>query len=544
MIRPSLPLLALVPLVVGAPARPATAADFDGQSWWAHVRALAEDGMEGRDTGSPGLRKAEAYVVEQLKSAGLLPAGQDGGYYQTVKLRSRRIVEKDSAAALLRDGRAEPLALGDDVIFSASVDLAPEVEAPLVFVGYGLSVPEKSYDDLAGLDLRGKVAVVLGGSPEGIPGALASHYQTVAERWKAFRKAGLIGAIVIPNPASMDIPWSRVVVNRTHPSMELVDPVFDDTEGARLAMACNPARAGTLFAGSGHSFEELAALARDRKPLPRFPLRASIRTRVKVVKREVDSANVVARLPGSDPELRNEAVVLSAHIDHIGVGEPIDGDRICNGAMDNASGSAVLLDVASSLARSPEKLARSLLFVFVTGEEKGLLGSRYFTQYPTVDPRSMVTDINIDMFLPIIPLRTLTVWGLAESDLGEVARRVAESAGVHVQDDPEPERNIFIRSDQYNFIRHGVPALMMAVAPDPGSPEEKKTFKDWLTRRYHAPSDDVAQPVDLSAAARYEDIIRRLTTSVANDARRPEWKADSFFRRYATAAPGASPSGR
>jgi Zn-dependent M28 family amino/carboxypeptidase len=507
---------------------------FDGKTWWSHIKVLADDSLEGRDTGSPGLRKAEAYVVDQLKRSGVQPAGKDG-YYQPVKFQSRQIVEKDCSAALIRDGKVEPLTLGDDIIFNTRIDLAPEVEAPLVFVGYGLTVPEKNFDDFAGLDVTGKVVVILGGSPAEVPGPLASHYQAAAERWKTLHNAGAIGVLYILNPASMDVPWSRIALNRTHVSMELADPVFNETAGEKLSMMVNPAKADILFAGTGHTFAELAALGKDRKPLPHFPLPVSIRTRAKLQKEDVDSANIVAKLPGSDPVLKNEYVVLSAHIDHIGVGQPINGDRIYNGAMDNASGSAVLLDVAASLKKSPEKLKRSLLFVFVTGEEKGLLGSKYFTQYPTVEPKSMVADINIDMFLPIIPLKTLVVFGLAESDLGDFARDVAQSRGVQVEADPEPQRNIFIRSDQYNFIRHGIPALAMGVAPDPNSPEQKQIFKDWLTNRYHAPSDDLAQPVDFSAAAQYEEIIRGLMIKVANDAQRPEWKPDSFFRRYAQA---------
>jgi Zn-dependent M28 family amino/carboxypeptidase len=522
-------------IVLALPAIAQTSNSFNGHTWWDHVKVLADDNMEGRDTGSPGLRKAEAYVVEQLKKSGVQAAGKDG-YYQPVKFTSRTIVESESSAALIRNGKVEPLTLGEDAIFNTRIDLAPEVEAPLVFVGYGLTVPEKNYDDLAGLDVKGKVVVILSGSPAEIPGPLASHYQTAAERWKALQRAGAIGVISIQNPASMDVPWSRIALNRTHPSMDLADPVFNETAGEKLSMLINPAKADLLFSGTGHTFDELAALGKDRKPLPHFPLPVSIRAKVKLEKKNVDSANIVAKLPGSDPALKSEYVVLSAHIDHIGIGEPINGDRIYNGAMDNASGSAVLLDVAANLKKSPEKLKRSLLFVFVTGEEKGLLGSKYFTQYPTVDPKSMVADINIDMFLPIIPLKTLIVFGLAESDLGDLAAQVAQARGVQVEADPEPQRNLFIRSDQYNFIRHGIPALAMGVAPDPNSPEQKKIFKEWLTTRYHAPSDDLAQPIDFSAAAQYEEIIRGLMLKVANDPQRPEWKSDSFFRRYARAA--------
>jgi Zn-dependent M28 family amino/carboxypeptidase len=506
---------------------------FDGKTWWGYVKVLADDKMQGRETGSAELREAEAFVVEQLKKSGLEPAGSDG-FYQPVKLKSKQIVEKDSSAALVRDGKAEPLVLGEDAYFGTRGNLAPHVEAQLVFVGYGLSVPEVSYDDLAAFDLKGKIAVSFAGSPSNIPGALASHYRSAAERGKAFRKAGIIGSIAIPNPGSMDIPWSRMSANRAHVSMELVGEEFNETAGEQLSMIFNPAAAEKLFAGSGHTFAEIVELAKSGQQLPRFPLIASIQATTKVEEKEVNSANIVARLSGTDPALKNEYVVLSAHIDHIGVGEPINGDRIYNGAMDNASGCAVLLDVAASLKQSPEKLKRSLLFVFVTGEEKGLLGSKYFTAHPTVDAKSMVADINIDMFLPIVPLKVLTVYGLQESSVGDVASQAAKERGIRVQPDPEPQRNSFIRSDQYNFIRHGVPAVAMKVGFDPGSPEQK-LFKDWLTYRYHAPSDDLDQPVDLSAAAGYEEIIRAMMISLADNSSKPTWNSDSFFRRYSTA---------
>ncbi len=510
------------------------AGHFDGKSWWNYVKVIADDKMEGRETGSEGLRKAEAYVVEQLKRDGLQPAGTSG-FYQPIKFVSREIVEKDSRAALIRDGKPEPLTLGDDALFSTRVDLAPEeITAPLVFVGYGLRVPEKNYDDLAGLDLKGKVAVLLSGSPSEIPAALASHYQSAGERWKAFREAGAIGIISIPNPASMDIPWTRIALNRARPSMELADPEFHETAGQKLAMIINPAKADKLFAGSGHSFEEIAALGKERKPLPHFALPVSIQAKATMKITNLESSNVIARLPGSDPQLKNEFVVLSAHIDHLGIGEPINGDRIYNGAMDDGSGSALLLDMAASLKQHPEKLRRSVLLVFVTAEEKGLLGSKYFAAHPTVDPKSMVADINVDMFLPIVPLKVLRVLGLTDSDLGDRATTSAESVGVKVQPDPEPLRNLFIRSDQYNFIKHGIPAIIMSVGAEQGSPEQK-IFKDWLTNRYHAPSDDINQPVDLGAAALYEEIVRKILVGVANDDRRPQWKPDSFFRRYANA---------
>lgn len=535
MLRKPFWFLTIALVALSAYTQPTTQNHFDGKTWWEHVKVLADDKMEGRETGSEGLRKSEEYVVEQLKQSGLQAAGTDG-YYQPVKFQSRQIIESGSSLVLIRDGKAKPLTLGEDALFSTRADLAPEVEAPLVFVGYGLSIPEKNYDDLAGVDLKGKVAVLVTGSPAEIPGPLASHSQSLSERWKPFRKAGAVGIISVPNPSSMDIPWSRISLNRTHPSMVLAYPEFDETPGQQLYLTFNPDKADALFEGSGHNFQEIATLAKERKPLPHFPLAVSVKAKAKVVKKDIESANVVAKLPGSDPQLKNEYVVLSAHVDHIGIGEPINGDRIYNGAMDNASGCAVLLDVAASLKKSGDTLKRSLLFVFVTGEEKGLLGSKYFAAHPTVERRAMVADINIDMFLPIVPLKVLTVYGLGESDLGDKVRSVAQSAGVKVQADPEPLRNVFIRSDQYNFIRQGIPALMIDVSFDPNNPKQRQVFKDWRTQRYHAPSDDVQQPVDLSAAAGYEEVIRGLMISVADGTQRPQWKPDSFFRRYAESA--------
>lgn len=510
--------------------------EFDGKSWWNHVKVLADDNMEGRETGSAGLKRAEAYVVDQLKQAGVEPAGENG-YYQPVKLTSRQIDEKNSSMALVKDGKAEPLTLGEDAFFSTRSQLAPQVDAPLVFVGYGLKVPEENYDDFSGLDLKGKIAVFFSGIPSNIPGPLGSHYQSAAERWKTLRDAGAIGALNIPNPASMDIPWSRMSLSRTHPSMDLVGAEFNETAGQQVGGVINPAHADKFFAASGHNFQEILDASKDRKQLARFPLNISLRARTKTITHPVESANVVGKLTGSDPNLRNEYVVLSAHIDHLGIGEPINGDTLYNGAMDNASGDAVLLDVAAALKGSGEKPKRSLLFVFVCGEEKGLLGSKYFTARPTVPAKSMVANINIDMFLPLYPMKAVVVYGLKESDLGDVVRRVAEKDGIEVADDPEPQRNSFIRSDQYNFIRHGIPALTMKVGYKPGTPEDK-TFHDWLHERYHAPSDDLNQPVDQSAAGKYEQVMSQLLLAIADESKRPQWKQESFFRRYAAAESG------
>jgi len=529
MLRRS-PALLLIMVACTAQA----AEHFDGKTWWDTVKEISDDKYEGRDTGSKGEHQAQEYMVGRLKALGIEPAGSDG-YFQNVKLRTVEIDEPRCTLSLVRDGQVQPLTLGEQAYFSTRYPLAPKIEAQLIFVGYGLNIPERNYNDFAGLDLKDKVAVILTGSPADVPSALSAHYQSRAERWKALKAAGAIGIIQIQNPASVDLPWARSSLNRNHPSMDLVGPEFNETSGAKVAIAFNPAHADLLLQGSGHTFAELAALGKDRKPLPHFPLKVSLSATTVSHSRDIESTNIVARIPGADPKLKNEYVVLSAHIDHVGIGEPINGDRIYNGAMDNGSGSALLLDIARSLKETHAKLKRSVLLVWVTGEEKGLLGSKYFAEHPTVPRKSMIADINTDMFLPIVPLKILTVYGLAESDLGDRVTQVAENLNVQIQPDPLPLLNVFIRSDQYNFVRHGVPALMIDVGAVPGSPEAA-VIKTWRTERYHAPSDDANQPVNLATAAGYEEVVRALVIQVANDPKRPQWKQDSFFRHYADSA--------
>jgi Zn-dependent M28 family amino/carboxypeptidase len=525
---------ALLLIIVACTAQ--AAEHFDGNTWWDTVKEISDDKYEGRDTGSKGEHQAQEFIVGKLKSLGVEPAGSNG-YFQSVKLRTVEIDEPHCQLSLVQDGQAQTLTLGEQAYFSTRYPLAPKVDAQLVFVGYGLNIPEKNYNDFSGLDLKNKVAVILTGSPADVPSALSAHYQSRAERWKALKAAGAIGLIQIQNPASVDLPWARSALNRNHPSMDLIGPEFDETSGSKVAIAFNPAYADLLLRGSGHAFAELAALGKERKPLPHFALKVSLSATTAARSRDVDSTNIVAQIPGTDPTLKTEYVVLSAHIDHVGIGEPINGDRIYNGAMDNGSGSALLLDIARSLKQTHTTLKRSLLLVWVTGEEKGLLGSKYFAEHPTVAPKSMIADINTDMFLPIIPLKILTVYGLAESDLGDRVKQVGDQLNVQLQPDPQPLLNVFIRSDQYNFVRHGVPSLMIDVGAAPGSPDAA-IIKAWRTERYHAPSDDANQPVNLATAAAYEEVIRTLVIEVANDPKRPQWKQDSFFRRYAdTASP-------
>ncbi|MGE5246571.1 MAG: M28 family metallopeptidase [Betaproteobacteria bacterium] len=523
-------LLVLV-LLAGGALRADDAAGAAAGRWWADVSVLAADSMQGRNTGSPEYQRAAEYVASEFQAAGIRPAGVQG-FMQPVRFRTRRILEDRSSLALVRGATAEPLALGEDATLNMRIDPAPSVEAGLVFVGYGLRVPEYRVDDFTGQDLHGNVAVYLTGGPSTVPGALRAHYQSAGERWAALRSAGAIGAIAIPNPKSMDVPWARSSPSRLLPAMTLADTALDDTAGERFAATFNPAHADKLLAGSGHTFAEILALADAGKPLPRFPLPARLRATVHAETGAVEAPNVVGVLPAARPERRNEYVVVSAHLDHVGVGAPIKGDRIYNGAMDNASGVAALLEIARELKSQRNGPARSVLFVVVAGEEKGLLGSRYFVAHPTVARSGIVADVNIDMFLPLFPMKEVMVLGLDESNLGADIRAAAAQQHVGVQNDPEPQRNRFIRSDQYNFIRAGIPSLAMKVGYEEGTPEAG-IARRWIAERYHAPSDDLNQPIDRGAAAAYIALVRDLVTRIAARPDKPAWNEASFFRRFA-----------
>ncbi len=486
--------------------------------------------MEGRETGSPGYRRAAEYVAEQFRSAGLEPAGSDG-FLQPVDFLVSQLDETASSLTLVRPTGTEPLPLREAAQFAVSSSTLPDLEAEAVFVGYGLEVPEYHYSDLEGLDLRGKIAVYFRGGPSGLRAPIKAHYQSVSERLRSLRGAGAVGSVQLLNPKVPDLPWDRLATGLLMPRMELRERTPEDPRPLPLALAFNPERLDLLLAGSGHTSTEILRGLAGPDPLPRFPLAARIRAHVEVRRSTRTCHNVIGSLRGTDPALRDEYVVGTAHLDHLGIGEPIHGDRTYSGAMDNASGVASLIEIASALKESGKRPRRSLLFVAVTGEEKGLLGSEYFAKHPTVRGR-IVADLNMDMFLPLYPMKSLEVQGLDESTLGPQIRDLAQEVGVPVHPDPEPDRVLFIRSDQYNFVKQGVPSLMLSVGYAKGSPEEEIS-KAFFRDRYHAPADDADQPVDLVAAAQFNDLLGRMMAKVADDPLAPRWNPDSFFRRFA-----------
>jgi len=517
-----------------------------GKQWWAHVQALADDSMKGRLTGSAEYLKAAAYVVEQFKADGLEPAGVDGGWYQPVKFDVQRVLAGQSSVSLVADGKTEPLVLGEDAILGTRLPQPKSIEAPLVFIGYGLHLPEAKYDDFDSAEvpkasLKGKVVVYVNGGPAELPGPLKSFART-APFLKALRDAGAVGAIAIPTPKSMDFGWQRVASSASQPGMRLAEtpdsaevakrhPALEDDHGQLFTATFNPAQAEKLFAGTGHTFAELLALADAQKALPRFGLGKQVKATVATEVTRVESPNIAAKLVGSDAKLKAEYVLVSAHLDHLGVGEPIHGKTIYAGAMDDASGVATVLEVAKKFSETKTRPKRSMLFLVFTAEEKGLLGSRYFAGHPTVPEKDIVADLNLDMFMPIFPLKKLHVQGLEQSTLADAAKAVGAEHHIEIAVDPEPDRNSFIRTDQYSFVQAGVPALAFKFGWTAGSPEYK-AWRAWLAQRYHSTEDDLTQPVDLAAAAQFNSFLADLARRVANDPAQPHYLETSFFKRF------------
>lgn len=519
----ALPLLSLI-------ASTAHAQVDDGARWWAHVEALANDGMEGRGTGTPGYDRAADYVIGQFKALGLKPAGVDG-YKQPVAFVEQRIQSDRSSAALGGPPGETALAVPGDLIFSGSGGPVPEsIDAPMVFAGYGLHLPEAGHDDFAGLDLKGKIVVVLSGGPANISGALKSHARSERSQWLA--EQGAVGLIALVTPGQVEIPWVRRVALAGAPALYFADDAMRETKLPFLSAQFDPAKSAQFFAGTGKDFAAIAAAADASAPVASFPLALRLKAQVAATRRDLTSPNLVAVMPGSDPRLKAEHVVLSAHLDGYGIGTPIKGDAIYNGAFDNASGVASLLEIARALKASKVKPKRSILFTIVTAEEKGLLGARYFAGRPTVPAKSIVADLNFDMALPIFPLTSVTPVGYDQSSLGKDAEVVSAQMNLPITPDPFPDRNVFIRSDQYAFIRQGIPALFFKYGFKAGTPEAT-TEKAWRANIYHSPFDDLNQPVLPAETAKLNAYVTAVTLRVANAAARPAWNEDSFFKRFA-----------
>lgn len=535
MIRPFLSptggIAALAMLAGGSMAQARSdSPDPAGARWWSHVETLASDAMEGRGTGTAGYDRAADYVIAQFEALGLKPMGVEG-YRQPVAFIEQRIDAAGSRAAIMTGEEETALAVPGDIIFSGGGGPVPErIDAPMLFAGYGLHLPEAGHDDFAGLDVRGKIVVVISGGPASLSGALKSHARSDRARWLAAE--GAVGLITLVTPAQVEIPWNRRVALAGAPALYFADDAMRDSATPFVNAQLDPARSALLFAGSGQAFETITAAADRSAAIPSFALGARFRATLAAQRRPLTSPNLIAVLPGRDRALRDEYVVLSAHLDGYGIGTPVRGDAIYNGALDNASGVASLLEIARTLTQGKRRPKRSILFAVVTAEEKGLLGSTYFARRPTVPRKSIVADLNFDMALPLFPLTSVTPVGYDQSSLGADAAAVSAAMGLPITPDPFPDRNVFIRSDQYAFIREGIPALFFKFGFKAGTPQAELE-KAWRANLYHSPFDDPRQPVLPAESAKLNAYVVAVTRRIADAATRPRWNADSFFRRFA-----------
>lgn len=506
-----------------AAARPAQAppAGSAAEAWWRHVQVLAHDSLKGRDTGSPGHESAVRYIARQFEAAGLEPGGTDGWLQRVEFVEVKLDAERVTLAMRPATGSWVPLAVGRDLRLAPRPSTG-DIEAPLVFAGYGLSLPQAGVDDLAGLDVKGKIVVHVNAVPKGLSAALQAH--GTRSRWTAMQQAGAVGIIAIGAGGVWNDAGGAGGV-----AVALADTMLDDTRGQRLNATANPALASRLFVGTALVWDSIVALVRRGDKLPTAALNVTLRATLPTVRRTLSSPNVVGVLPGTDATLRNEIVVYTAHTDHTGTfkGPVLTGDSIFNGAMDNASGAATLIETARLVAKRGGN-KRTLAFVGVTAEERGLLGSRYFAAHPSLRNGMVVANLNTDMFLPLIPLTGVFASGYEESDLADDLDAVTKARGLEVLPDPEPEQNRFVRSDQYSFIRRGIPALAFKVGYRTGTPEEK-TWQAWVRDHYHKLSDDITQPVDFTTAAGFNEMYADLALRVANRAKRPAWRPTSFF---------------
>jgi len=523
---------------VGAALTPAlhrALAGIRGEALRAHMRFLADDRLEGRGTGTRGYDIAAAYVATQFEVAGLEPGGVGGTWFQPVPFRRMQGVPDDGAMALLRGGREQRLVRDTDYLLGNDpLHERASMTAPLAFAGFGVTAPELGYDDYAHVDVRGKVAVLLSGGPPTFPSEQRAYYSSNLIKTRNTVARGAVGIVTVRTPVDeARAPWARAVNQSRLPGMRWLDSGGLPNESyPQLELTATLSRSGAnaLFADAPLPLARVFADAEAGRPQG-FDLPARVRASSRTRHSPVESPNVLGLLRGSDAGLRDEVVVITAHLDHLGIGVPVNGDSIHNGAYDNATGCGSLIELARAFAALPERPRRSLLFVAVTGEEKGLQGSDYFARFPTVAREGIVANINMDMFLMLEPMPEVVVFGGEHSSLGPIAARAARAVGLSPVPDPAPEEVVFVRSDQFPFVRQGIPAVYPVlsgasrVAPgDSLSPTQR-----WRRTIYHTPQDDMSQPMDMESGAKFMRMQFLIGLEVANTTARPAWNPGDYF---------------
>jgi hypothetical protein len=513
---------------------------FSADRFRAHVAYLADDSLEGRDTGSRGEAAAAQYVADQFLTLGLSPGGDNGGWYQEVRFRSAILT--GGALTVSGPSGTRRWANGSDVILFPSLAAEQsDVTAPVVFAGYGLDAPAQGLDDYRGLDVRGKIVVLLAGLPGGLPSELAAYLGD--QKAAMATRRGAIGVVQVNTDRSAaNVPWDVAVPYGTEPVMTWLDPAGTPSVAAAadaIAFLNDPA-AEVLFSGARRSYAQVRAEAARGGARPRgFPLSVRIRMQRTSAWTATASRQVIGLLPGADPALRAEHVVLMGHLDHLGLkADAAPGaDNIYNGALDNAAGIATMIEAARAFAESQVRPRRSILFMANTGEEKGLLGAASFADHPTVPIGSIVAAVDLDMPLLLYDFTDVIAFGADHSTVAETVARAARQMGVAVSPDPMPEQNLFVRSDHYEFVKHGVPAILLATGFANGGAAH---WQAYLGGPYHQVNDDMRQAIHWEAGARYARLNYLIARALADADARPLWyRGDFFGDRFAPGQPRA-----
>ena len=499
----------------------------------AHVTYLADDLLEGRAAGTRGHGLAMLYVAAQFARLGIEPAGDDGGYQQRFTMRESRL-DLASGRLVIRHAGAEVslTPVNDMVVRPAAGETTSEITAPAIFVGFGIHATEYGYDDFAGgVEVRGKIAVLLAGSPKALPSTAKAHYSR--EKSSELARRGAVGIVSIETPfEERRRPWAFGVNAARFPSMRLINadgtlyeayPVLRAT-GFVARASCAP-----FFAHAERTIAEVFEKS-ERSEAQSFPLNIELTLSARSEVADITSANVLGWLPGTDPALAGEPLVVTAHLDHLGIGPAMEGDALYNGAIDNALGVAALLSAAETLATGP-RMRRPVLFAALTAEEKGLLGASHLARHPPSRVKRYAANLNIDMPVLLGPTRDVIGIGAEHTTLGGVLAEVAARGGFTVSPDPQPEEVVFVRSDQYPFVRQGVPALFMKAGHRSLDPAIDLAAReaDFRKTRYHKPGDDLTQPIHWVSAAAFAELQAELIRAIADSAVAPSWKPGDFF---------------
>lgn len=518
------------------PAAPAVVNDTPpGQRIETDVRALADDAMAGRETGTQGFDRAADYVAKRFAESGLQPAGDDGTWFQRVPLV--RAVADPAAATLSisRNGRTIALRAQDQFLPMADFNATEgDVTAPAVFVGQAIHAPELGHDDFAGVELTGRIAIVFGGAPRGFEPNPFAHYASLRTKTEAVVARGAIGLVVVNTvDDEAGSPWARSVAQAARPAMRLRDAddrPIDAPAQLRASARVAATAADLVFADGPRTAAELfdAARAGTLKP---FALPGTLTLQTRTAIDRLESRNVVGVLPGRDSARAGESIVHTAHLDHIGTGAPVEGDAIYNGALDNALGVAILIEAARELAEADAAPARSTVFAALTAEEQGLLGAEWLARHPPAQAGRLVANLNIDMPILTAPTRDIVAIGSEHSSLKAAVTQAAAEIGVDVSPDPFPEEVAFVRSDQYAFVRAGIPALYLdAGVASANDSQDPKVAATWFLRNcYHQPCDQIDLPIQYGDAARMARVSAAITRIVGDAETAPQWNDGDFF---------------